>query len=131
MYSGRTTFRARPLRILWTSALPVAAGIVTYLTYGSDENWFVPWFFAGFALLGVAALFETLTEYLVFDVHELRFRKMFRTVKIPKADISEVTWTAGGGVSIQLTSGRWVMVPDLGYDSQGLTNSLKAWVKSR
>ena len=131
MYSGRTAFRARPLRILWISVILVASMLGTYFTYGSDENWFVPWFFAGFAVLSLAALFETLTEFLVLDAHELRFRKSFRTVKIPKADISQVTWTKGDGASLKLVSGKWVMVPDMGYDSQGLTNSIRAWTKSR
>ena len=130
MYSGRTTFRARPIRILWISAILVGAALTAYLTHGSDEDWFVPWFFVGFFLLGIVALLEALTQFLVLDAHELRYRKTFHTVRIPKAEIHQVTWTKGGGVSLKLESGKWVMVPDMGHDSQSLTNSLRAWVKS-
>ena len=102
MYSGRTFFRTRPVRILWISAIPIGAPIVAYLTYGSEENWFVPWFFIGFFLLGILALFEAATNFLVLDSHELRFRQSFRAVQIRKTDIESVTWTKGGGVSLRL-----------------------------
>lgn len=130
MYAGRTSFRTRPLRILWISAIPIGSVVAIYFAYGTSEDWFVPWFFGGFFLLGIAALFETLTEYVVLGANELRFRKSFRTVRIQKADITQITWTKGGGVSLKLGSGRWGMVPDMGHDTQGLTNSLRAWMKS-
>jgi len=131
MYSGRTSFRTRPVRILWTSAIPIGAGLVAYLTYGSDVDWFIPWFFGGFFLLGILAFVEAVSDCLVLDARELRFRKSFRSVQIRKTDIESVTWTKGGGVSLKLESGNWVMIPDMGYDSMGLSNSIRAWVKSR
>ena len=111
--------------------MPIGAGIVVYLTYGSDVDWFIPWFFVAFFVLGVAALVEAVTDFLVLDTNELRFRKSFRSVQIRKTEIESVTWTKGGGVSLKLESGRWVMIPDMGYDSQGLTNSISAWERSR
>ena len=131
MYSGRKSFRTQPVRILLISAIPIGAGIVAYLTYGSEEDWFVPWFMVGFFVLGVFALVEAVTDFLVLDTHELRFRKSFRSVQIPKTEIETVTWTKGGGVSLKLASGKWVMIPDMGYDSKGLTNSISAWVRSQ
>ncbi len=49
--------------------------------------------------------------------------------EIPKSEITKVTWEAGCGVSLLLSDGKWVKVPDLGHNSQGLTNSIRSWLK--
>ena len=35
----------------------------------------------------------------------------------------------GGGVYLKLENGGWGKLPDLGYNSQGLTNTIRAWLK--
>jgi hypothetical protein len=45
------------------------------------------------------------------------------------ADISSVSWEKGGGVFLKLTAGGFAKLPELGYNSQGLTNTVRAWLK--
>lgn len=56
-------------------------------------------------------------------------RTIFRKTAIARSDFVKVTWEAGCGVSLLLTDGTWAKVPDLGQNSQGLTNSIRAWLK--
>ena len=41
------------------------------------------------------------------------------------ADIASVTWEKGGGVYVKLKAGGWAK----GYNPQGLTNTVRAWLK--
>jgi len=62
---------------------------------------------------------------------ELDYRMNFKRVRIKKAEIQKVTWEAGCGVSVQLTNGSWHKLPGLGQNSQGVTNSIRAWLGKR
>lgn len=129
MYGGRTSFHVVPwIRI---SILMVASGsIVAAAYYYSQEG--LTWvcaFFIGLSILGVAGIVESFCMYIVLDETEIRFRETFRKTAILKSDIVKVTWEAGSGVSLLLSDGRWVNVPDLGHNSQGLTNSIRSWLR--
>lgn len=86
-------------------------------------------FFIGFSILGVAGTVESFFMYIRLDETEIRFRETFRNTAIPRSDIVRVTWEAGCGVSLLLSDGTWAKVPDLGHNSQGLTNSIRSWLK--
>jgi len=68
--------------------------------------------------------------YIILEDNEIRFRGSFRKTVIPKNEIVRVTWEAGCGVSLLLSDGAWAKLPDLGENSQGLTNSLRAWLRA-
>ena len=61
--------------------------------------------------------------------NELGITHNFRRSVIPRANIEKATWAKGCGVSLVLKDGSWVQVPDIGLNSQGLCNSVRAWAK--
>lgn len=123
-------FRARPFRFLWIIAIILAGAAAAVYSFTNDEARWMVFGSIGFFALGIISLVEAASDYVILDNKELRFRKTFRSVRILKSEIEKITWTKGGGVSIKRTSGSWVMVPDMGYDSQGMTNSLQAWLRA-
>lgn len=128
MYRGRTCFRVVPwIRI---SAVVIALGSIAAATYYYRQEG-LSWMcasFIGFSILGIAGIVESFSMYIRLDETEIRFREIFRNTAIPRCDIVRVTWEAGCGVSLRLSDGTWAKVPDLGHNSQGLTNSIRAWL---
>ena len=113
--------------------LVVTAGFAAAAMYFYREEG-LTWlsaFFIGFSVFGVAGIIESFLAYIRLEETEIRFRETFRTTAIQKDDIEKVTWEAGCGVSLKLRDGQWVKVPDLGQNSQGLTNSIRAWLRIR
>jgi len=130
MYGGRTRFRT----VLWIRIMIVviASGSIAAAAYYYRQeglSW-ISAFFTGFSILGVAGVVEALSSYIRLEDTELRFRETFGSTAIPRKDITRVTWEAGCGVSLLLSDGTWVKVPDLGHNSQGLTNSIRSWLKA-
>jgi hypothetical protein len=129
MYGGRTSFRVVPwIRI---SILVITAGSIAAAAYFYQQeglSW-ISAFFMGFSLLGAAGVVESFTMYILLGETEIRFRETFRKTAIPRSDIVKVTWEAGCGVSLLLSDGTWAKVPDLGQNSQGLTNSIRSWLR--
>ena len=129
MYSGRTNFRM----VLWMRImiLVIASGSIAAAPYYYHQEG-LTWmsvFFIGFSILGVAGIVESLSSYIRLEDTEIRFRETFGNTAIPKNDIMRVTWEAGCGVSLLLSDGTWIKVPGLGHNSQGLTNSIRSWLK--
>lgn len=129
MYGGRTSFHVVPwIRVM---ILVVTAGSIATATYFYRQEgltW-ISAFFVGFSMFGIAGVIESFLAYIRLEETQIRFRETLRETAVPKDDIERVTWEAGCGVSLLLRSGKWVKVPDLGHDSQGLTNSIRAWLK--
>lgn len=130
MYGGKTHFRV----VAWIRILIflIASGSVAAAAYCFSKEgltWICA-FFIGFSLLGVAGTVQSFTMYVTLEDGEIRFRESFRTTVIPKSDIVRVTWEAGCGVSLLLGDGTWARVPDLGHNSQGLTNSIRSWLRA-
>ncbi len=89
----------------------------------------MPLFYIGFGLFCFVAAIEVRTSYLRLGTEALEFRENFKSKAFPKAEIEKVTWEAGSGVSILLSSGEWIKVPTFFENSQGITNSIRAWLK--
>ena len=83
---------------------------------------------AGFAVLAVLGLADALLTRVEVDDAGLTRVSGFRRTRIPRADIDRVTWEAGAGVSVRLSSGSWVKLPDVG-NSQARANALRGWLK--
>ncbi len=130
MYGGRTDFRVVPwIRIM---ILLIASGSIAAAAYYYRQEgltW-ISAFFIGFSILGVAGIVESFSGYIRLEDTEIRFRETFRITAIPKKDIMRVTWESGCGVSLLLSDGTWVKIPDLGHNSQGLTNSIRSWLNN-
>jgi hypothetical protein len=129
MYGGRTSFRVVPwVRV---SIFVIASGSTAAAAYYYTQEG-LTWvcaFFIGFSILGVAGVVESFSMYIVLEEEQIRFRETFRKTAIPKGDIVRVTWEAGCGVSLLLSDGTWAKLPDLGHNSQGLTNSIRSWLR--
>ena len=130
MYSGRTSFRPRPTRIFWTVAVSILFAVVAFISYRTEGTNWVTLVLCGMFVFSLVGIVETLTDYMMLEDDGIRFRSTFRTVRIPKQDIEKVAWAAGCGVSVRRRNGEWTEVPDLGHGSQGVANSIRAWLRS-
>jgi len=81
------------------------------------------------SVLGVAAIVELATSRIVLADSSLESGPLWSRRRYAAADVASVTWARGVGVSLKLTNGGWAKLPDMGYDAQGLTNTLRAWLK--
>ena len=124
---ARTYFKSPKWMYGFTIVLAIGSGVVAvYSIYQHGLISSLP-----FILLGLAAtvgFLEVSTAYIQISDHQLCFRKNFKRTCIDKSEIKEVTWEAGCGVSVQLQSGEWTKLPELG-NSQGQTNSIRAWLR--
>jgi len=117
----------------WSVVVALAAGglslYVAYV-YRLDE-WWLPVFYVGFGLLCVLASWECLVSYMYLGEDVLEYRMNLKLVRIKKDEIEKVTWAAGCGVSVQLSNGSWEELPTFGKNSQGITNSVRAWLERK
>lgn len=85
--------------------------------------------FAGLAVLGIAGVTEVASTRIVLTQDLLEAGSVWSRRRYPVAGITSVTWEGGVGVSVKLSSGGWAKLPELGYNSQSLANTLRAWLK--
>ena len=129
MYGGSTQFRVVPWIRISISAIASGSIAAAAWFYSQEGLSWMSAFFIGFSVLCVGGIVESFSAYIVLDDTEIRWRQTLRTTTIPKADITKVTWETGCGASLLLGGGTWANLPDLGHNSQGLTNSIRAWLK--
>jgi hypothetical protein len=123
----------RPSGFVWFCTL-FAFAIVVALTIGAFAVSTSPWTrlsFAAFSALAILAVLELAQRRIELEGDRLSFVVNFRRRSIPRADIDSVTWAKGGGVSLKLIDGTWVHLPEVGPANQGLTNSIRAWLKRK
>lgn len=77
----------------------------------------------------VLGFLDLLTTRIVLKAEGMEVVSHFRRRFIPRADINSVTWERGSGVSLALTSGKWMRLPEIGRNSQAQVNSIRAWLK--
>jgi hypothetical protein len=82
------------------------------------------------ALFGVFGLADAITTRIVLGSDSIHFVTIsgFQSRTIPRVEVESVTWEKGGGTSIRLRDGKWVRLPSIGRDPQGLTNTIRAWL---
>jgi hypothetical protein len=83
---------------------------------------------AGMLAVAVAGVVEVATSRVVLRDDALECGAVWSRRRIAAADIDSVTWERGAGVAVKLTNGAWAKLPELGYNSQGLANKLRAWL---
>jgi hypothetical protein len=113
---------------LAAAALFVAGLLFTY----SQHGW--TWLsigFAGMTLIGVGGVIEVATSRVVLHDDALECGPIWSRRRYPVAGIASVSWEKGGGVFLRLEAGGFAQLPELGYNSQGLTNTVRAWLKRR
>jgi hypothetical protein len=108
------------------ASLFVAGFAFTY----SQNGWtWVSLAFAGLTLIGIGAILEVATSRVVLHDDALHCGTLWSRRRYPVADIASVSWEKGGGVFLKLKAGGFGKLPELGYNSQGLTNTVRAWLK--
>jgi len=85
--------------------------------------------FAALSALGCVGCLELGRSRIVLSRDALESRSALSRRRYTVADVESITWESGCGVSVKLSKGGWAKLPDLGYDSQGLANTLRAWLK--
>jgi hypothetical protein len=104
----------------------VAGFVFTY----SRSGWtWMSVVFAAMALVAALGFVELGTTRLIITDDYLDFGPIWKRRRYARDDIKRVTWAKGVGVSLELVSGGWAKLPAVGYSSQGLTNTIRAWLK--
>jgi len=127
----------QPTRVLrpkgWLVGLVVGAtGLFVLGFWASYAGGGWTWTTAGFialSLVGCGALVELAWSRIVLSEAELEVRTLWTRRRYAVSQVASVTWEAGCGVALKLSNGSWARLPDLGYNSQGLTNTVRAWLK--
>jgi hypothetical protein len=97
-----------------------------YLHQGLGVGFVVFVLLATLAGLGLA---EAAISRIVLGAHALEVQSLRSRGRYPASEIRSVNWEGGSGVSLQLATGRWVKLPELGRNSQSVANAVRAWLK--
>jgi hypothetical protein len=119
--------RAWLVGLVATAAAVFLAGAVS--SYVSTGWTWTSVAFVGLSVVGIVGLVELGFSRMVLSDAELEVRTLWQHRRYPASQVASVTWEAGCGVALRLSDGTWAKVPDLGYNSQGLTNTIRAWLK--
>jgi hypothetical protein len=84
---------------------------------------------AAFGLFASLGIIEAAVTRVILDEEGLVAVTLLSRKRYPRRDIERVTWETGAGVAIKLVDGQWAQLPDLGRNSQSVTNSIRAWLK--
>jgi hypothetical protein len=125
----RTKAGVRALCVVFYVAGVVLLGV--RLPFGIPDHhrlWIVP----VCALFGALWLVDVLATRIVLTSDSIRIVSMsdFQARTVPRVEIDSVKWEKGCGASIRLRDGKWVRLPNVGRDAQGLTNTIRAWIKT-
>lgn len=104
--------------------------LTVHLPFGIPDRhrvWVVP----VFAVVGALWLADAFTRRIVLWSDGIRIVSLsdFQSRTISRAEIDSVTWEKGCGASLKLRDGQWVRLPNVGRDPQGLTNTIRTWLR--
>ena len=126
---ARTEFRSR----LWLKlgTLLAVAISITLLAFSIRARGvsLQTWVLGAISALAVAGLVEALVARVSLEERGVRVFSVRRRYFVPRAEIESVTWESGSPVALRLTSGAWIELPDLGHNTQGVANSIRAWLQ--
>ena len=115
----------------WKALLAASGAVVSwavaYTRFDTEAGWIIV-FYACFGLVCVAAVLDVMTAFMELGKSSVRIRSSFRLREIPKSEVEKVSWAKGCPVTLRLNTGRVVPVPSFGQNSQGLANSIRAWL---
>jgi hypothetical protein len=129
-YNGRRTFRTAR----WLLGAVVAADLLfvggAWFSYRFHGLSMMTTLYIGLAAFGVLGIVEALTARLLLADDALHVTKFWTRRSYPRATIRQATYARGCPVTLELSNGQWAMLPDLGHNTQGITNSIRAWLKA-
>ncbi len=82
------------------------------------------------SVLGVVAILELVASRIVLHADFLETHGLLSKRRYQASEIRSFKWEGGSGVAVELAQGGWAKLPELGYNSQSLVNTLRAWLKS-
>ena len=104
--------------------------MISILLYRSKSEWWLTLFMGTLSLGCLAACVEGLRTSVSLTKDSLVLRQWPRQCAVSRRDIEKVTWEKGCGVAVLTKAKKWVKIPEIiGYNSQAMTNSIRAWVK--
>jgi len=107
------------------AVLFAAGAFVSYRALGL--SW-VTVVFVGLVALGIAGILDALTQRIELHDDRLVIVRNLRRREYPRAMFVKAQWSKGVPVSLQTAAGEWVHLPGVGASSQGLVNTLPAWI---
>jgi hypothetical protein len=126
--AGRKVFRVPRSAWVVTAGAFVVVLAFTAIAFAVGMSWWYRAGFVAFSGLFVVAFVELAVEHVTLDGDEIRFVRGFKRRAMRRREIAGVTWEKGAGVSIRLHEGGWQRLPPVGGTSQGVTNSIRAWL---
>jgi hypothetical protein len=103
---------------------------IFYLPFGIPDRhrvWVVPCL-AIFGAFWLADVFLTRIVLGSDSVHIVSISD-FQSRTVHRAEIDRVTWESSGGASLILRNGKGVHLPNVTGNAQGLTNTIRAWLR--
>jgi hypothetical protein len=83
------------------------------------------------AIFAVIAFIDTLLSRVIIFPEELEIYSNFRRRNYPRSAFISAAWAKGCPVSLQFGEGGWLRLPPVGSTSQGMVNTLRAWLNSK
>ena len=100
-----------------------------HLPFGISDShrvWIVPIF----VVFGALWLADVFLSRIILQSDGVRIVSIsdFQRQTVPRAEIDSVTWERRGA-ALKLRDGKWVRLPNVGQNPQGLANTIRAWLK--
>ena len=87
------------------------------------------WVLMGLAVLGALGIAEVVTARVDLYPERIVIVSNLRKSAFPRGSFVRASWAKGVSVTLERSDGSFLKLPDVGGNSQGLTNSLRAWIK--
>jgi hypothetical protein len=114
--------------VLIASAVFFAAFVGSYVQLGRSVHTLA---LALCSVLACAGLYEAFTGRIILTEDELRVAMPFNRKVYRRSEILAVTWARECPVVLKMASGEEAALPGVGRTSQGVVNSIRAWLKHR
>ena len=113
--------------VMWVLfALFLGLAIFSFLL---EMEW---WYRTGFLVfLGLCpvGLVELAMQRVELRGDQLTVVNNFRRKTLFCREVEAVTWAKGMGVAVRRVDGTWVRLPPVGSSAQGMTNTIRAWIR--
>ena len=129
-YAGRRSFRTTPWllgAVIVAELLFVAGAWGSYRGRGLNVMTFLAGGLAAFGLLGIV---EVLTARIILADDALHVARFWTRRSYRRDAIRRVTYQKGSPVALELSDGQWAKLPALGHNTQSVTNSIRAWLRT-
>ncbi|EDY81334.1 hypothetical protein VDG1235_952 [Verrucomicrobiia bacterium DG1235] len=116
--------------IITYSILPIALIILSFYQTQNTSKTLTSIGLYAFTILSILGLVELLNEKVTFYPSRIVIWKTFEKMEIGIDEIREVYWQKGCQCVLIKNDGEKISIPNPGTTNQGITNSIKAWMKT-